>query len=61
MTIWRNLPPKDQEVILTTRDLINMYISKISELDFKITIIKILARLEESIEETRESLTIEIK
>ena len=36
-------PQKEQDVVLTARDLINMDISKMSELKFKIIIIKILA------------------
>ena len=38
-----------------------MDISKISELEFRITIIKILAGLEKSIKDTRKSLSGEIK
>ena len=38
-----------------------MDVSKMSELEFRITIIKILAGLEKSIEDTRESLSGEIK
>ena len=38
-----------------------MNISKMSELEFKMTIIKLLAGLEKSSEDTRESLTVEIK
>ena len=44
-----------------TRDLINIDISKMSEPEFKTIIIRILARLEKSIEHTRESLIAEIK
>jgi len=38
-----------------------MDISKMLELEFRIMIIKIIARLEKSIEDTRESLSGEIK
>ena len=38
-----------------------MDISEMSELEFRMTIIKILAGLEKSIEDTRESLSGEIK
>ena len=39
------------------RDLINMDVSNSSEIEFKTTIIKILAGLEKSIEDTRKSFT----
>ena len=52
---------KRTRAVLTVRDLISMDISKMVELDFKITIIKILAGLEKSTEDTRESLSGEIK
>ena len=42
------------------RDLINTAMSKMSERELKM-IVRILAGLEKSIEDTRESLTIEIK
>ena len=38
-----------------------MDISKISELEFRITIIKLLARLQNSTKDTRESLSAEMK
>ena len=61
-TRWKNSPQRrEQEAVLTVRDLISMDISKMMELDFKITIIKILAGLEKSTEDTRESLSGEIK
>ena len=61
MTRWKNSPQKrEQEAVLTVRDLISMDISRMVELDFKITIIKIIAGLE-NIEDTRESLSGEIK
>ena len=62
MTKWKNSPQKkEQEAVLTARDLINMDISKMSELEFRTMIIKILAGLEKSIENTRESLPGELK
>ena len=46
MTRQRNSPQKnEQEAVLTARDSINMAISKMSELEFKI-IIKILPGIE---------------
>lgn len=59
MTRQRNSPQKnEQEAVLTARDSINMAISKMSELEFKI-IIKILPGLKKSIEDSKECLTIE--
>ena len=55
MTRWRNLPQKkEQETLLTARDLINLIISKMSELEFNRMIIKIQAELEKSIEGTKQ-------
>ena len=46
---------------MSARDLINTDISKMSELEFRIMIIRMLAGVEKSIEYTRESLSAEIK
>ena len=47
MTGQKNSPQKrEQEAVLTASDLISMDISKMSELVFRMTIIKILAELE---------------
>ena len=49
MIRWKNSPQKrGQVIVLTARDLINMDITKILELDFKTMIIKILAGLEKA-------------
>lgn len=59
---WRNsLQRNEQEVVFTAKDLVNMDTSKISELELKIMIIKIVAGLETSIDSTRDSLTTDIK
>ena len=61
-TRWKNSPQRrEQEAVLTVRDLISMDVSKMSELESRIMIIKILVGLEKSIEDTRESLSGEIK
>ena len=62
MRRWK-IPPrkKEQEAVLIARGSINMGISKMLELEFRITIIKILARLEKSTKDTREYLSGEIK
>ena len=52
---------KEPEIILSATDLIRMDISKMSALEFRITIIKLLAGLEKSIKDTRESLSTETK
>ena len=46
---------KEPEVIFYYTGLINMNISKMSELEFRIMIIKLLAGLKKSIKGTRES------
>ena len=55
------IPKKEHEVVLTARELINTDISKMSELEFKAMIIRIVAGLEDSTKDTVESLPIEIK
>ena len=60
MTRWRNLPQKKQEEVMA-RDLLKTNISNMPELEFKTTIIRILAELEKNIEDIREALTAEIK
>ena len=60
MTRWRNSPQKKEEKV-PTRDLINKDTSQMTEPEFKTIIISILAGLEKSIEDTRESLTTQIK
>jgi len=53
MTRWRNSPQeKDQEKI-TAKDFLTTVVSNISEQEFRTTVIRILARLEKSIEDTR--------
>ena len=46
-------------IVLTARDLINTAINRMSELEFKM-ITKLLTGLENSIEDTRKFLTVEI-
>ena len=52
---------REHEAVLTSRYLISIDINEISELKFRITIIKILPGLGKSIEGTRESLSEETK
>ena len=50
MTRQKNSPQKrEQEAVLTARDLMNMDTSKLSEQEFRITIIKTLAGLKKKI------------
>ena len=61
MIRWRNsFQKKDQEEI-TARDLLKTDISSIPEQEFIITVIRIRAELEISIEDPRETLAAEIK
>ena len=57
MTKWRNSPQKKEQEKTTARDLTNTATSKISEPEFRITIIRILAGVENRLE----SLSAEIK
>jgi len=52
---------KEQEVVPTARDLLNMDISMMSDLELRIITLKILAELEKSMEVIRETLFGEIK
>jgi len=62
MTRWKKSPQqKEQEAVPTVRDLINMDIGKMSELEFRIMILKILPGLEKSMEVIRETISGEIK
>ena len=55
------LTPKKEQVKVIARDPIKTDMSSMPNPELKATIIKILARLEKSIDDTRESLTTEIK
>lgn len=57
MTKWRNSLQKKEQEEMTVRILINTDISKISELEFRTMIIRIVAGLKKSIE----SLFVETK
>ena len=52
---------KELEVILSAIDLSSMDTSKMSEMEFRVRIIKLLAGLEKSINDTRESLTAKMR
>ena len=57
MTKWRNSPQKKEHEETTARDLTNTDTSKMSEPEFRITILRILAGVENRLE----SLSAEIK
>jgi len=62
MTRQKNSPQqKQQEAVPTARDLINTDISNMSDLEFRIMILNILAGLEKSMEDIKETLSGEIK
>ena len=46
MTRWRNYPQKKDQEEIAARDLLKTDIRNISEQDFRIIVIRILARLE---------------
>ena len=48
MTRQKNSPQKEQEAVPMARDLINTDISKMPELEFRMTIIKVLAGLKKN-------------
>ena len=61
MSRQRNSYQKKEQGKVTSTDLIETVISSMFHLEFKATIIKILAEPEKSIEDYRDSLTAEIK
>ena len=62
MTRWKNSPQKkEQKAIPKARNLINTDIGNISDLEFRMKILKVLAGLEKGMEDTRETLSGEIK
>lgn len=61
MRRWRNSFQKKEQEKVTARNLIETDLSKMPEPEFKTTIVRILAGLDKSINNTRESLTTEIK
>ena len=61
MTKRKNSPQKNLQEITTANELIKNDLSNIAENEFNIIVIKLMARLENSIEDSRESLATEIK
>ena len=61
MTKWKNSPQKKLQEVARANELIKNDLSNITEHEFKIIVIKIIAGLENSIEDSRESTAAEIK
>ena len=57
----KNSPQKKVQEVATANELIKNDLSNITEHEFKIIVIKLIAGLEKSIEDSRESITTEIK
>ena len=57
----KTLPRKKLQEVVTSNKLIKTDISNIKEQEFRIIVIKLIAGLEKSIEDSRESITTEIK
>ena len=61
MTKRKNYPQKKLQEVATANELIKTDLSNITEQEFRIIVIKLIAGLEESIEDSRESIATEIK
>ena len=57
----KNSPQKKLQEVATANELIKNDLNNVTESEFKIIVIKLIAGLEESIEDSRESITTEIK
>ena len=61
MTKRKNSPQKNVQEITTANELIKNDLNNITENEFKLIVIKLIAGLEKSIEDSRESIATEIK
>ena len=61
MTKQKDSPQKKLQEVATANELIKNDLSNVTENEFKIIVIKLTAGLEKSIEDSRESITTEIK
>ena len=61
MMKWKNPPQKKLQEVATANDLIKNDLSNIMEQEFKLMVIKLIAGLEERIQDSRESIATEIK
>ena len=61
MMKWKNSPQKKLQDLATANELIKNNLNNITESEFRIIVIKLIAGLENSIEDSRESTATEIK
>ena len=61
MTKQKNSPQKKPQEVATANELIKNDLSNIMEQEFRLIVIKLIAGLEKSIEDSRESIATEIK
>ena len=56
MTKWKNSSQKKLQEVATANELIKNNLSNITEQEFRIIVIKLIAGLEKSIEDSRETI-----
>ena len=61
MTKWKNSLQKKLQEVVTANELIKNDLNNVTENEFKTIVIKLFTGLEKSIEDSRESITSEIK
>ena len=61
MTKRKNSPQKNLQEITTANELVKKDLNNITEREFRIIVIKLIAGLENSIEDSRESIATEIR
>ena len=61
MTKQNNSPQKKLQEVATANKMIRNHLSNTKEQEFRIIVIKLIAGLEKSIEDTKESVATEIK
>ena len=61
MVKWKNSPQKKFQEEMTARELLKTDINNISDQEFRIIVIRLIAGLEKNIEDSREYIDAEIK
>ena len=61
MTKWKNSTQKKLQEVATANNLMKNDLSNITEQEFRTIVIKLIARFQKSIEDSRESIATEIK
>ena len=61
MTKWKNSPQKKLQEIAIANKLIKNDLTNITDHEFRLIVIKLIAGLEKTIEDSRETITTEIK